>query len=51
MQLPIKSVNESLVGPFGEGYPLGAERRSGADIPDRPADSSVCARLDSFDVV
>ncbi len=51
MQLSIESVNESLIGSFRERDPLGAERWSGADIPDRPADSSVCARLDSFDVV
>ena len=51
MQLSIESVNESLVGAFREGHPLGAERWSGADIPDRPADNGVGAGLDGFDVV
>lgn len=51
MQLSIESVNESLVGAFGEGDPLGAESGSGADIPDRPADNSVGTGLDGFDIV
>ena len=51
MQLSIESVNERLVSAFREGDPLRAERWSGADIPDRPADNIVGAGLDGFDVV
>ena len=51
MQLSIERVNESLVSAFRGGDPLGAQRWSGADIPDRPADNSVGAGLHGFDVV
>ena len=51
MQLSIESVNKSLIGTFGGRNPLGAERWSGADIPERPADDGVGAGLDGFDIV
>ena len=51
MQLPIESVSESFVGAFGGRDPFGAERWSGADIPECPAEDSVGAGLDGFDVV